>query len=400
MDRIAYIGEDGNLYTIRPDGADRQRLTSEASVPFVQVLQAQRDQENRVFYTWPTWSPDGRNLAVSRVATGGPSGIVVGIYSISIATGAATKLYENPPDAAPLIAANVPHYMYWSPDGTRLAFIAQSSGGLALFVSPLVDPDRLTTVISGAPLYLAWGTDSRVLLVHAGEALLLSDLDTPSRPNLLPPQSSSFRVPAWSPDGSRMAYIDQTPKGNNALFLADADGENGQPLTGVGPDGAFLWSPDQARIAFTDTSDASPPYRGLKVVDTVKEEVRSLTDESVLAFFWSPDGTQIAYVAHDPTTRMLSWKVVSPAQGGPRKLVDFVPSQDLSTLLVFFDQYAYSHTLWAPDSRHLVFAGEIAPRGPGGNGAAGGSRVYIIDVDNPGSPTAIATGSLAFWSWN
>ena len=185
VNRIAYIDADGALYTVSGDGSGHHRLTEGMA------------GETPIFYTWPTWSPDGRRLAVSRVNVQGPSSIGAEIYSITTATGAATKLYQDPPDVTPLISDAAPHYMYWSPDGKLLAFLAQTSEGLTLFVSPVDAPERLDRVISGASLYLAWAAKSRSLLMHVEQAVFL--LDTADGLRELGARATVFKAPAWSP---------------------------------------------------------------------------------------------------------------------------------------------------------------------------------------------------------
>ena len=74
VNRIAYVGSDGNIFTIRPDGTDSRRLTTTdlrvgpGGHIFVQAARSQ------VFYAWPTWSPDSTKLAVSRSSVQGNSG--------------------------------------------------------------------------------------------------------------------------------------------------------------------------------------------------------------------------------------------------------------------------------------------------------------------------------------
>ena len=96
--------------------------------------------QKAVFYAWPTWSPDGQYLAASGVTVEGPSNISVGLFSITLATGEAIQLYQNPAGVTPFIASGIPHYMYWSPDSKRLAYLVQGPQGITLFVSPVDDP--------------------------------------------------------------------------------------------------------------------------------------------------------------------------------------------------------------------------------------------------------------------
>jgi hypothetical protein len=70
-------------------------------------------------------------------------------------------------------------------------------------------------------------------------------------------------------------------------------------------------------------------------------------------------------------------------------------------MLSFFDQYAYSHSPWSPDSTRLVVAGTQAAPFERRNGhTPTGARVFVIDAVGDVSPREIAEGILAFWSWN
>ena len=407
MNLIAYIGMDGALYTISPGGGEPSRLMGGSLGQTAELIADEAPgQETVVSHTWPTWSPDGHKLAVSRMTVRGSDSIGAELYSISTGTtgSQAMRLYQDPPGLTPLIADSTPHYMYWSPDSRHLAFIAKGSPNMYLYVISMDAPEGLVRVINGAPLYWAWAVDSLSMLLHVGDAVLLIDLTTTAGPEELGPRSTAFRAPAWSPVSGQMAYIDQTAQGNNALFVADRDGRNGRPVADVGEATAFLWSPTGNSIAMLDTDVPSDPYyKALRMVDLESGAIRTLTSEQVVAFFWSPDGEKIAYVAFDPVAQRLSWKVLDPEQGQPRKLVDFVPTQDLFLMLAFFDQYAYSNSLWSPDSQHLVFAGRLTSETEGTNGSndtANGNKVYVIDVDDPSGLQAIADGYLAFWSWN
>ena len=356
-----------------------------------------------VSHTWPTWSPNGQMLAVSRMTVRGADSISAEVYTIT-AGSQPTRLYQDPPGVIPLIADNTPHYLYWSPDSKHLTFLANGAQNLDLYVSSVDAPEALVRVMNGAPLYWAWAADSLSMLIHVGDAVLLLDFTTPAGPKELGPRSTAFRAPAWSPVSGQMAYIDQTSRGDNALFVADQDGRDGQPVVDVGEGTAFLWSPTGNSIALLDTDVPSDPnYRALRMVDLESGAIRTLTSEQVVAFFWSPDGEKIAYVAFDPVAQRLSWKVLVIEQGQPRKLVDFLPSQDLFLMLAFFDQYSYSNSLWSPDSKYLVFTGRLTSENEGsseGNDTADEDLVYVIDVDDPSGLEAIAEGSLAFWSWN
>ena len=82
--------------------------------------------------------------------------------------------------------------------------------------------------------------------------------------------------------------------------------------------------------------------------------------------------------------------------------MDFIPSREQLTMFQFFDQYAYSHSLWSPDGRSLVFAGKLVDRAKSAfatsDVARQGSHIIVVGTDSDPSTQTIANGILAFWS--
>jgi TolB protein len=193
--------------------------------------------------------------------------------------------------------------------------------------------------------------------------------------------------------------VARAPYRGNAIYLADENGENGQPIAPVRRETIITSSPAQGHIAFIERWQSSLNYYNtLKILTLGDIEVKTLTDEPLLAFFWAPDGKKIAYIGIDPPTQRASWKVVDIENEKIYKLTDFVPSSELSTLISFFDQYAQSHSLWSADSRYLVFTGHAESKSFSSNGKQGGNYIYVIDVYSPLSPKNVASGSMASWS--
>ena len=120
-----------------------------------------------------------------------------------------------------------------------------------------------------------------------------------------------------------------------------------------------------------------------------------------MAFYWSPNGERIAWVALDREEQSFVWKV-APRSGAPvRPLFRFQPSDEMLDMLSFFDQYAYSHSPWSPDGAHLVVAGALVPTFSRRNGdTPTGDLIFVLDAIGASAPREIAAGTLAFWSWN
>jgi Tol biopolymer transport system component len=60
----------------------------------------------------------------------------------------------------------------------------------------------------------------------------------------------------WSPDGSRVAILNDLGAGDWRLFVLNADGSDVRVLVEDAPVSGFDWSPDGTRIAFTESYDA------------------------------------------------------------------------------------------------------------------------------------------------
>ena len=394
--RISYIGENGNLWIINPDGSHPKRLTGNTLVGASGVIAAQGIQ-SRDLYAWPTWAPDGTKVAASRVTSDDVSISEVALVTIDVGTGMATTVYVNKGEGTLFVADNTPHYIYWSPDSQRLAYLAGDSRGLAMYITDPSEPDNPNQILFGAPLYLHWAPDSRFLLVHQGQTLYLADSHRRGPPTVLF-SATGFRAPAWNPDGASFLFSGSEGSQGNSLMRADETGKNLLIMTPVDTGVAFLWSPDGEKLAFADTFDPTIPfYQRLMVLDKDDGEPRALVQEELLAFFWSPDSEKISYVVFDSSKTVFLLKVINLEDESTRTVAKFLPSREMVTWLLFFDQFVYSNSLWSSDSSSLVFTGTLMrdtePQDEG-------SQVFVVSVDKESPPRAIASGSLAFWSWN
>lgn len=142
--------------------------------------------------------------------------------------------------------------------------------------------------------------------------IVVMDLSTGEQRELV---RGAVAGPAWSPDGTRIAYRDY---GNSpGIRLMPADG-SGEPTLAPGSDIAWgppVWSPDGTRIAFEERDVPGGP--AVVTVDLASGTltVLGVTDGDVSADpDWSPDGTRIAYAVSGGI-----WQV-DPAGGEPSLL--------------------------------------------------------------------------------
>ncbi len=154
--------------------------------------------------------------------------------------------------------------------------------------------------------------------------------------------------PAWSPDGSFIAfYAYESITGNADVYLMDADGSNLVNLTNsLDTDDRYVtWSPDGTRLAFhSDRSgavDGSRDYE-LYIYQFSDGSVTQVTFNSMddLGPDWSPDGTHIAFHSYVNG----AYRIFTIATDGSNRQQISPDSLD----------NAYFPT-WSPDGRQLAF---------------------------------------------
>jgi TolB protein len=186
------------------------------------------------------------------------------------------------------------------------------------------------------------------------------------------------KLPAWSPDGSRLAFVvqdDDHPEGS--IWMANADGSDASLLSGGGaecPVGLFhpAWSPDGTQLAVV-CYPGGDDHESVAVMDLATTSIRRLADfthpDAVnSAPTWSPDGRTIAFeiLRYDPTNTYLVGSVVAtvPVEGGE---VQRLTSPDRFMV----------HPDWSPDGAELVMNDlDPTPESP--------SNLYAIKPDGSG----------------
>jgi Tol biopolymer transport system component len=186
----------------------------------------------------------------------------------------------------------------WSPHGGSIAFLTQRFEGNLLFQDLWVSrvDSRSTTMIAPNALDLSWSPDGQELafVSESVESLELHVIgaDGSGERTLTDPSLFVFEV-AWSPDGSRIAFSTA-----GTIFTISPAGDDLLRLSfGETSDNAPVWSPDGSLLAFTAYPDGQSPDGEIGVMNPDGSGRRILTshpgvDETPE---WSPDGTQIAF---------------------------------------------------------------------------------------------------------
>jgi Tol biopolymer transport system component len=170
--------------------------------------------------TAPDWSPDGSEIVAHRPVYQGGTLYLPGLYVLN----------REGTEQRFLVTGQQPD---WSPDGSAIVYVAGLSS--------------------------CRGGDSERVLRYASSSLHLISPDGGNDRQLTSPaQDETDENPAWSPDGSRIAFLrlgigpDSVVTSVHA-YLVDADGSNEHELAML-PQGSVSsmpsWSPDGLYLAF------------------------------------------------------------------------------------------------------------------------------------------------------
>lgn len=204
--RIAFVGTrsgEPGLIIVNSDGGSVPRVVS--GIPAGAIELPPTLPTSPAVRSTPSWSPDGAQILIDAS---------YGFYLTDVESGEASLLAEHPPECRPWTAA-------FSPDGATIAFTRWRSSG---------EFPAIFCRLDGIFLMDTNGANVRRLTDRS----------------LLP------WGPAWSPDGTRIAFFSQPGGPTSALYVVNVDGSGLTKLADIGQGdlGRFLpaspsWSPVQ-----------------------------------------------------------------------------------------------------------------------------------------------------------
>ena len=273
--------------------------------------------------------------------------------------------------------------LYWSPDGTRLLahLTRQQSGGI-VDEAVVVAGDGSGYSVAASVLYWglyvgSWSPDgSRITYVEAtsshfgSSAIYTATPEGADKRQLVtgPSFPAAHDVqPAWSPDGQQIAFLSDRVVPSMTgfglhLFTTEVAGTGSLLLL---PDRVshFEWAPDGSRLVIMQANGVD--YHGslfssIHLLDRASGASTRLSQQDNVdgVAVWSPDGSRLAF----PSIRdgNIELYVMNADGSGVQRLTDD-PADDLMPA-------------WSPDGSRLAFQ----------TGRDGNWEIYVINLDGTG----------------
>ncbi|MFV1987385.1 MAG: prolyl oligopeptidase family serine peptidase [Gemmatimonadota bacterium] len=270
----------------------------------------------------------------------------------------------------------------WSPDGTRIAFVAEGNPeGPQIFVRWMDAEGAVTQItrLERSPGSLRWSPDgTRLAFTMSVEDVETWSIDMPSRPDGAEWTKGPKIVTRMDYRQDRVGFVDE---GHSHIFVVPADGGTPRKLT----DGPWnhrgpQWATDGSEIFFTSLREDEAEYNWreseIYAVDVASASIRQVTTRRGPdgGAFPSPDGRLVAYSGqdwNDDTYRNSQIYVMNRDGSGSRPI-----SGDFDRGLRGSPQL-----MWAPDGSGVYF-----------NVSREGTRnLYFASVD--GGVTEVTSGN-------
>ena len=191
----------------------------------------------------PTWSPDGKKLAYTRVSSQGPGHSDIFIFEI--ASGTHTSVTDSDQNSS---------QPAWSPDGKSMAFVRRNKMGHYIYMIDLMTrEERILTEDGDNKGHPSWSPDGSQLVFHRSDSASMGKicvLDVNGFVEKVIFKALGALDPSWSPDGKQIAFVSWFGRNESGVYLMNPNGSGVHQLTAEEPPQLPVWSPDSQKLVF------------------------------------------------------------------------------------------------------------------------------------------------------
>ena len=297
------------------------------------------------------------------------------------------------------ISGDVPYAIspMFSPDGTRVAFLAPSNAGetggrllVAAFdgSAPLFDAGPGLLVVPGEVPSVTWSPDSMHLAFAAKDGGVSRIYVTATSPGTVTPitdEAADADLPTWSPDGEKIVFrVTELDGVHRHIRTVQPDGSGPETInTMVAPDSSFSKpsvSPLNGKLAYAVNYGFGSETRAL--LDAAFGHITEMWTTGVGGYAeagipFSPDGTYVAFITASDGV-IVAEDAIGQGVGNPEYVGQLRPLGDVLDCWVD----------WVPDGTALY-----------GGSPDGCTGVVVVPLDDPTAGVRLPTATSGFASW-
>ena len=327
----------------------------------------------------------------------------------------------------PISAGLARHLPQWSLDGSKIVFnydaasiytVASDGSSLTVVakgkpydepkISPNISPDGTRVVYSQFVEPSFWGSG------HPRWEIKVAGIDGSSKKTLAKHERSNLN-PAWSPDGSRIAFVSDRAEGHEYNFYTMA--ADGSDVRIVAPSGTRppVWLSDGKRIAIGSllySVEHGEEVLMANVEDNARVEVwaplawlpdgkrvafRGLENEAFALYTANPDGSDLTKVTEIDRHLLVAREPRESLQWSPNGTQLLLSGSRNSVIVVNADgsdlrtwpNLGVVHASWSPDGARVAYSSWEPPRGRGEKPDKSAIRIVLATANPDWSDTRV-----------